>query len=259
MSEPRLNFSVDGMVARVVFEHPPQNPLGMVIVDQLREALAEVRANPDVRVLIMTGAGDVFSAGANIKEFAQAINRYTLDGFLLDRQGLADEIADLGKPVVAVINGNCFGGGMELALACHIRIAGHSARLGLPEVDIGAIPAWGGTQRLARVIGPARALDVMLLARHLTAAEALEWGLVTEVVPDDQLQDRGREIASRLCEKPPMALAAIIAAVNRGIETDLAAGLAIERQQAMQVVSSEDSIEGYTAFIEKRKPVFKGR
>lgn len=250
----------DGAVATVRLNRPPYHPMGMVVIDRLDQLVGEIEADAKTRAVVLTSTGDkAFSVGADIKEFGIGVSKQGLKGFLDQRLALAARIENLPKPVVCAIPGSCMGGGLEFALACHFRIAAEGARLGLPEIELGIVPAWGGTQRLTRTVGRAHALDLILRARKIDAAEALKIGLVNEVVHAGALQERAHALARELGEKAPVAMAGILKAVIRGAEGTLEEGLALEFDAVKAAGATEDAREGVMAFLEKRKPVFKGK
>lgn len=235
------------------------NALSLATLDELRRAFHEFRADPTVRVVILTGSGEKsFVAGADINELAQ---QSPIGGRELARSGQAvfDLIETLGKPVIAAINGFALGGGCELAMACTIRIAAETARLGQPEVNLGIIPGYGATQRLPRLVGKGRALELMLTGAPVVAAEAHRIGLVNRVVPQAELMPTARALASQLASQPPVAVRYILEAVQRGLDGSLTDAQAHEATLFGLVVATEDMREGTRAFLEKRKPAFKGR
>jgi enoyl-CoA hydratase/carnithine racemase len=257
-SDPIL-IERDGAVCTLVLNDPPHNPIGLAAVDRLEALLPELGADNGVRAIIVTGAGDrTFSVGANIKEFGAGVAKLTLKGFLDQRLRVLSMIENLGKPVICAIRGACVGGGLELALACHFRIAAAGARIGLPEIELGIVPAWGGTQRLPRTIGRAHALDLMLRAKRIDAPEALRIGLVHEICAPGELRDRARALAGELAEQAPLAVSGILDAVINGTPVSLEEGLALEFKAISATSGSKDAREGITAFLEKRKPVFRG-
>lgn len=258
-----LVYSVDGQVAVVTLNRPDRmNTLGGTMKPDLARAFFELARTDDrVRVVVLTGAGErAFCAGADIKERARQEVRAT-DFFVTQKvtHDLFRAIEEFEKPVVAAINGVALGGGLELALCCDIRLAADHARLGLPEVRLGVIPAAGGTQRLPRLIGEARAKALMFTAAQIDAARALDYGLVTQVLPAAELMTEALALARQIAEMPPLAVRFAKRAVNRGMQTDLDSGLEYERYAAAMLVDTEDRREGMRAFVEKRKPVFHGR
>ncbi len=254
-----IHIERDGGVASLVLDDAPNNAISLAMVDSLERLVAELGDDAGVRAIIITGSGDrAFSVGANIKEFGVAIESIGLERFIAQRLAVIAAIENLGKPVIAVINGLCIGGGLELALGCHFRLASCGARMGLPEIELGIVPAWGGTQRLTRTVGRAHALDMMLRAKLIEADEALAIGLVNSIHPPDELGAAARALAGELAAKAPLAVAGILKAVVGGGELSLREGLAIEMEAVLTTGSSNDSREGISAFLEKRRPRFRG-
>jgi enoyl-CoA hydratase len=258
-SKPVVLVERTGAVASVVLNDPPHNRLSMAMVDRLEELIPELAGERGVRAVVITGAGDrTFSVGADIREFGEVAAKMGMRAFIEQRLRVLAAIESLPKPVVCAIRGPCVGGGLELALSCHFRIAAEGARIGLPEVELGIAPAWGGTQRLTRTVGRAHALDMMLRARRIGAEEAHRIGLVHQVCTPDELLDRAHGLAEELSEQAPLAVAGILEAVIVGGELSLEEGLAVEYRAVERTSGSADTIEGVRAFFEKRKPVFKG-
>ena len=229
------------------------------MVDRLIELFAELKSDTQVRAIVVTGTGErAFSVGANLREIGAGMAKMGLEAYLGQRLQMIDAIESMAKPVVAAISGLCLGGGLELALGCHIRVASRDAELGLPEIDLGVIPAWGGTQRLTRAVGRGRALEMMLRGRRVPAHEAHAMGLVHEVAEPGEALEHATSLAAELADKAPLAIAAILECVVRGSEMSLQDGLALERRLVMQVGKSRDAIEGISAFLAKRKPEFRG-
>jgi enoyl-CoA hydratase len=260
MSYDTLLLARDGAVATITLNRPAAlNALNRQTVDELRRAVLDVRRDETVRVLVLTGAGEkAFVAGADIKELAEGT---PIEGRELAQRGqhVFELIEQLGKPTIAAINGFALGGGCELAMACTFRVAADTAKLGLPETNLGIIPGYGGTQRLPRLVGRDRALDLILTGRLILAAEALAIGLVTRVVAAGSLADEVRAFAQVLASRPPIAMRLAMDAVNRGLEMGLADGCALEASLFGLVSTTEDMREGTRAFVEKRKPQFTGR
>jgi enoyl-CoA hydratase len=260
MSFENLFVDRDGAVAILTINRPPVlNALNSQTLNELRRALLDVKHDAAVRVLIITGAGEKsFVAGADINELATLS---PAQGKEHARQGqhVFDLIENLGKPVIAAINGYALGGGCELALACTLRIAASSARLGQPEINLGIIPGYGGSQRLARLVGKGIALDLLLTGRQVEADEALRIGLVNRVVPRESLIAESKALAAELASKAPIAVQYIIEAVHRGLEVSLDHAQFIEATLFGVVASTEDMREGTGAFLQKRTPQFKGR
>lgn len=259
MAYETLLLSVDDRVATLTINRPDKrNALNAAVRREVVEALDALRTKDDVRVIVITGAGDkAFVAGADIGEFADRSpveQRAAMEG-----RRIFDEVAAYPKPTIAMINGYAFGGGCELALACDIRIAARSAKLGQPEIKLGILPGGGGTQRLPRLIGAGRALRLLMTGDAVTAEEAERMGLVDQVVDDDALQSAVNALATQIAVHSPVALRLIKDAVRAALEAPLSAGLAYERELFITAFSSEDKAEGVRAFFEKRAPAFQGR
>ena len=260
MGYEKILYEVKDQIARITFNRPNVlNALNRKTIEELGEVLNAARDDNSVRVLILTGAGEkAFVAGADIGELA-AVS--PLEGEQLARRGqrILSLIENCGKPVIACINGFALGGGCELALACTLRIASDTARLGQPEVKLGLIPGYGGTQRLPRLIGESRALKLLLTGQIIDANEALGIGLVDEVVPAAQLMEHGRQIAQAIVRMAPLAVSACLEAVSRGADLDLDAALGLETEIFGRLSGTADKAEGTRAFLEKRPPVWTGR
>jgi len=259
-SYDHLLLERDGAVATLTVNRPKVlNALNTPTLDELRRALLELRADDGVRVVIVTGAGEKsFIAGADINELAAQTPVAGRDHGLRG-QHVLDLLENLGKPVIAAINGFALGGGCELAMACTIRLAADTAKLGQPEINLGIIPGYAGTQRLARLVGRGRALEILLTGDMIDAAEAHRLGLVNRVVPAADLMTEARALAAKLATKAPIAMRYIIDAVNRGLDMPFADGARFEATLFGLVSTTEDMREGTTAFLEKRSAEFKGR
>lgn len=260
MSSRNLLLDTDGSVRLITVNRPNvRNALDSATIDELREAILEVRHEAEIRCAIITGAGDrAFVAGADISQLS-GLSAARGKEYAARGQHVLDLVENSGKPVIAAINGRALGGGCELALACHLRIAADSAALGQPEVKLGLIPGFGGTQRLPRLVGKGRALEMLLTGREVGAEEALRIGLVHRVVPAGELQAAARAWARELAAMPPLAVQAIIEAVNRGLEVSLPEATFLESALFGMAAGSDDGHEGTAAFLAKRRPEFKGR
>jgi enoyl-CoA hydratase len=235
-----------------------RNALNQATRDEILHVLDSLQGSNDSRVLIVTGAGDkAFIAGADISEFEGRTSLTQRDAMKSLR--IFDAIEDFPKPVIAMINGFCLGGGLELALACDLRFASDNAKLGQPEINLGIIPGGGGTQRLTRLIGEGKSMELILTGDLIEAAQAKELGLVNDVFIPNELRDRVRALAARIAEKSPIALRMAKEAVKTASRTTLREGLSRETDLFCLTFGSEDKEEGVRAFLEKRKPDFKGR
>ena len=259
MNFENLLLERDGPVAILTISRPQVlNALNTATTEELRRAVLDLKDDATVRAVILTGSGEKsFVAGADIKELA---TQRPAAGKEFARRGqhIFDLIENMGEPVIAAINGFALGGGCELAMACTLRLAADTARLGQPEINLGIIPGYAGTQRLSRLVGKGIALDIMLSGRQVKADEALQIGLVNRVVPAADLMAEAKKLAAELATKPPVAMQYIIEAVNRGLEVSFDQGQFLEATLFGLVTSTEDMREGTTAFLEKRKPQFKG-
>jgi enoyl-CoA hydratase len=249
--------TVDGVRILTIDRPEKRNALNAAVRTALSAALAEADADPAVRVVVFTGAGDqAFVAGADVAEFA---GRTPIEQREAMRVGLFDDVWNFPKPTIAMINGWCLGGGCELALACDLRIGADSAKLGQPEVRLGIIPGGGATQRLPRLVGYGKALQLVLTGEIVDAVSAYEIGLLDEIVPAVELRERTLEIARSMAEKSPVTLAIAKRALRAALEMPLSAGLAHERDLFALAFATEDKEEGVRAFLEKRPPQWKGR
>ncbi|MDT4988997.1 MAG: hypothetical protein QOI74_3091 [Micromonosporaceae bacterium] len=249
--------TADG-ICTVRLDRPPMNALNGQLQDELATVAAKITADDAVRAVVVYGGEKVFAAGADIKEMAGM--GYAEIAPRAQRISQAvDAIARIPKPVVAAITGYALGGGCELALACDWRVAAADAKLGQPEINLGIIPGAGGTQRLARLIGPARAKDLCMSGRFVDATEALAIGLVDRVVPAAEVYPTAVALISRYTDGPALALRAVKLAVDGGLDMDLASGLAWESQLFASLFATADRTEGMAAFVAKRPPRFRGR
>jgi enoyl-CoA hydratase len=260
MTFQHLLVEREGAVTTVTINRPKVlNALNTETMDELRRAILEVRHDDGVRVVVLTGAGEkAFVAGADINELAV---QAPAGGREHARRGqhVLDLIENLGKPSIAAINGFALGGGCELAMACTLRIAAETARLGQPEINLGLIPGYAGSQRLPRLVGKGRALELLLTGDPISAPEAWRIGLVNRVVPPADLMPEAKKLAAALAAKAPIAMRYIIDGVNRGLEMPLADAAIFEATLFGLVASTDDMREGTRAFLQKRKPDFKGK
>jgi enoyl-CoA hydratase/carnithine racemase len=244
-------------IAIITLNRPPANPINLGLLDDLEAVLNEFGKDKAIRALIITGAGErSFSAGFDVKTGGTPEGTKAMD----KGQVVFSQIERYPKPVVAAINGFALGGGCELSMACHFRVIADSEKvfMGQPEINLGIIPGWGGTQRLPRLVGKTKALEMLLLATRVGAAEALRIGLVTKVSKPEELMKDAKELAKALAKKAPVAVQIILDAVTRGLETTTDEGIKIELAGSQRVAKTKDAMEGMISFIEKREPVFTG-
>jgi enoyl-CoA hydratase/carnithine racemase len=250
-----------GTVAHLTLANPPLNLVTRELLEELGAALDTLdgAAPGDVRVVVVTGEGDrAFSAGSHVGEFESQRGPNGRERHSLE-SGVADRLARLPMPTIAAIEGNALGGGLELALCCDIRVASESSRLGLPEVRLAVTPGAGGTQRLPRIVGPARAKELILTGRVLTAEEAERIGLVSRVVPTGQALAAADEIAAEIAARGPIAVREAKKLIDLATDADLATGLAAELDASDRVFATDDMVEGAESFFAKREPEYRGR
>ncbi|MGC4805215.1 enoyl-CoA hydratase-related protein [Micromonospora sp. DT233] len=245
-------------IGTIRLERPPMNALNKQVQEELRAAAVAAADDPEVRAVVVYGGEKVFAAGADIKEMAD-MSYADMAGRAANLSSALGAFARIPKPVVAAITGYALGGGCELALACDWRVVAEDAKLGQPEIKLGVIPGAGGTQRLARLVGPARAKDLIMSGRMVDAQEALRIGLADRVVPAADVYAAAVELVTPYLRGPAQALRAAKLAVDGGLEMDLASGLAWESQLFAALFATDDRREGMAAFVEKRKPDFTGR
>jgi len=260
MSHQFVLLERKGKTAYVTINRPQAlNALNWQTMQELREVFAAIKEDPEVAGVILTGAGEKsFVAGADIKELASK-EAVGAKEFALASQEILGAIESLPKPVIAAVNGFCLGGGCELAMACHIRVAAENAKFGQPEVNLGIMPGNGGTQRLPRLIGKGRALELVLTGSMIDAQEAYRIGLVNRVAAPEQLLATAEEILAAIYTKGPIAVKLCLEAVSHGLNLTLEEGVRLEANLFGLCFSTEDMQEGTRAFIEKRKPVFRGK
>lgn len=255
-----VKYEQKDFIAYVTLNRPDMlNAFNFEMLEQLQKIIESIQIHPDIRLVIITGAGDkAFSVGADLKE------RKTLPDTLVKRNlnrfgEVFTLIEQLPQPTICVLNGYAFGGGLELALACDFRIAADTIILGLTETGLGIIPGAGGTQRLPRLIGEAKALELILTAKRMPASEALQYGVLTKIAPRESLHEVAAEFAAAILKNAPIAIQQAKFAVKQGIKTDIQTGLQIERKAYELTIPTEDRLEALQAFAEKRLPKFKGK
>jgi enoyl-CoA hydratase/carnithine racemase len=255
-----IKVTIEDRTAILTIDHPPVNALNSQTVQELANAFEEVTADDQVKVIIITGAGQAFGAGADIKEILELKSYEQAYEVVRLGQSALSAIEHSRKPVIAAINGRyCLGGLNELAMACHIRLAEDSVQFGQPEIGLGIMPGFGGTQRLPRLVGKGRALEIMLGGGNIKAQEAFRIGLVNKVVPVGTVVREARRWAKALSMRGALALGAVIQSVNEGLDMSLEDGLEREAEVFAKLTETEDMYEGLTAFVEKRRPKFQDK
>ena len=255
MNYENLIVDTKGHIRIITLNHPPVNAWNWGMMAEFEKAVNDVENDPEVRVLIITGGGEkAFSAGFDLSDSANS-HKTSPKG-----RELWTKLDRFSKPVIAAINGHVLAGGMELALSCHFRILVDDPKLilGLTELNVGIIPGWGGTQRLTRIVGKAKALDMILFSKRVTPQEALECGLVNQLSTADKLMEDTMAFAEILVKRPPLAVGCVLKALSAGEYEGFEQGLKVEEEGSGIVGKSQDRVEGFTAFLEKREPVFKG-
>ena len=255
-----VKTSLDEHVATLTIDHAPVNALNQATLEELNAAVDDAIANPEIKAVVITGAGQIaFVAGADITEFSKLADASQAVTVSQTVHAIYTKIENAPKPFIAAINGVALGGGLELAMACHLRIIGDRAKVGQPEINLGIIPGWGGTQRLPRLVGASKAIELILTGDAITAQEAYRINLVNKVVPGGEVLKTARDLAKKISQKGGLAVKLALQAVVGGLQQPLADGLAIEAQNFGQAAISEDGREGAAAFLAKRQPVFKDR
>jgi len=251
---PHQLLTISHHIARIMLHNPPANVLNHSVLKELEQVLTEVQEDEYVRVVIVTGTGRFFCAGADINELAHLTTAHSGSEFAVRGQSLFSRIERSEKPMLAAINGPCIGGGLELALACHVRVAAAGAMIGLPEIKLGLIPGFGGTQRLPRVVGASKAAEMILTGESLSAEEALRIGLVSRVVPTHELMAQAEAIATLIAARGKAAVESALHAIRGGLDIPLSEGLAREAELFGRLCSAPEKREAVRAFLEKRPP-----
>jgi enoyl-CoA hydratase len=255
-----VNDVVEDHVATVTINNPPMNALTVAVMAEMESVIDKIAKDPGVKTVVITGAGNMFVAGADIKEIAGISSGKAGAEITAKGQAILNKIEQLQKPVIAAINGLfCLGGGLELAMACHIRFAGDRSRLGLPEIDLGIMPGFGGTQRLPRIVGPSKAAELILSGDKITAQEAKEIGLVNKVVPDADVLKQAQGLAKKFASKGQVAVRAAMKALGIAISAPLAEGLKKESELFGTLCETADMKEGVGAFFQKRQPKWQDK
>jgi enoyl-CoA hydratase len=260
MAYETLIVEREDLVGIIKLNRPPVNPLSVKSYHELYDAICELEADESVGAILITGAGDkAFAAGLDVKDVMGKSAVETLDFLWSAPRRTFDKLTGIEKPTVAAVFGLALGGGCEVAICCDMRIASEDAVFGVPEINLGIMPGSGATQRLPRLVGVARAKELLYTGDTMNAAEAYRIGLVNRVVPRDKLMDESKALARKLAKKPRAALALIKRCVDNGMNMDLASGLTLEMDCFSIAFTSEDGREGINAFVEKRKPNYKGK
>lgn len=254
-----LSWKVEDGVAIVTINRPPANALAKQLIAELDGILDEIAQEDSARVVLLHGEGRFFSAGADIKEFTNVQTGEEFSRLAQNGQNVFEKLETFEKPVIAAIHGAALGGGLELAMACHMRFVTESAKLGLPELQLGIIPGFAGTQRLPRYVGVAKAAEMMFTSEPISGMEAVQWGLANRAYSDEELLPKSLEIAKKIAKKSPVALKAAIHMLQYSKPSSYFEGVKAEAESFGTVFVSEDAKEGISAFIEKREPVFQGK
>ncbi|WP_404322457.1 enoyl-CoA hydratase [Cytobacillus firmus] len=254
-----LKWSHNDFVATITIERPPANALSSGVLKELSAVLDEVEDNSEVRVILIHGEGRFFSAGADIKEFTTIESGEDFSSLATYGQNLFERMEKFPKPIIAAIHGAALGGGLELAMGCHFRLVAENAKLGLPELQLGLIPGFAGTQRLPRYVGTARAAEMLFTSDPITGLEAVQYGLANHAFPEEQLLENAYKMAKKIAKKSPGSIKAAIELLNFGKTGQFYEGVKKEAELFAEVFVSEDGKEGISAFINKREPNFTGK
>ncbi|MGE7674066.1 enoyl-CoA hydratase [Lysinibacillus sp. NPDC094403] len=254
-----LSWKVEDGVAIITIARPPANALSRGIIAEVNSVLDAVENDDTVRVLVLHGEGRFFSAGADIKEFTEVESGDEFSKLANNGQQVFERVESFSKPIIAAIHGAALGGGLELAMSCHLRFVTESAKLGLPELQLGLIPGFGGTQRLPRYVGVAKAAEMMFTSEPISGTEAVQWGLANRAFTDEALLEETLKVAKKIAKKSPVALKAAIQTLQYAKHASFYEGIQAEAKSFGTVFVSEDAKEGIQAFIEKREPVFTGK
>ncbi|MGE8034711.1 enoyl-CoA hydratase [Lysinibacillus sp. NPDC093692] len=254
-----LSWKAEDGVAIITIARPPANALSRGIIAEVNAVLDEVENDDTVRVLVLHGEGRFFSAGADIKEFTEVVSGDEFSKLASNGQQVFERVETFSKPIIAAIHGAALGGGLELAMSCHLRFVTESAKLGLPELQLGLIPGFGGTQRLPRYVGVAKAAEMMFTSEPISGTEAVQWGLANRAFTDEALLEETLKVAKKIAKKSPVALKAVIQTLQYAKHASFYEGIEAEAKSFGTVFVSEDAKEGIQAFIAKREPVFTGK
>ena len=254
-----LTVKVENGVAVVTINRPPANALSRALISEVDELLNQVQDDDSVRVIVLHGEGRFFSAGADIKEFTSISSGEEFSELAASGQAVIERLERFHKPVIAAIHGAALGGGLELAMGCHIRFVSETAKLGLPELQLGIIPGFAGSQRLPRYVGMAKAAEMLLTSEPISGIEAVQFGLANQAYPEDELLAKTMELANKIAKKSPIAVKVALEMLQFSKPESYYAGVKAEAESFGVVFVSDDAKEGIQAFVEKREPVFKGK
>ncbi|QBP40716.1 enoyl-CoA hydratase [Paenisporosarcina antarctica] len=254
-----LSWTVENYVAKVTINRPPANALSRALIVEVNELMNAVEHDDSVRVIVLHGEGRFFSAGADIKEFTLINTGEEFTALSASGQEIFERLERFSKPVIASIHGAALGGGLELAMSCHMRIVSNNAKLGLPELQLGLIPGFAGTQRLPRLVGIPKAAEMLLTSDTISGEEAVQWGLANRAYAEEEVLAKSMELATKIAKKSPVAMKAAIEMLQYAKSYAYDEGVKAEAQSFGTVFVSEDAQEGISAFIEKREPSFKGK
>ncbi|WP_017379866.1 enoyl-CoA hydratase [Paenisporosarcina sp. TG-14] len=254
-----LSWTVENYVAKVTINRPPANALSRALIVEVNELMNAVEHDDSVRVIVLHGEGRFFSAGADIKEFTLINTGEEFSALSASGQEIFERLERFSKPVIASIHGAALGGGLELAMSCHMRIVSNNAKLGLPELQLGLIPGFAGTQRLPRLVGMPKAAEMLLTSDTISGEEAVQWGLANRAYAEEEVLAKSMELATKIAKKSPVAMKAAIEMLQYAKSYAYDEGVKAEAQSFGTVFVSEDAQEGISAFIEKREPSFKGK
>ncbi|MEH6944353.1 enoyl-CoA hydratase [Bacillus sp. JJ722] len=254
-----MSYSIEANVATIMLNSPPANALSSQVLQELASVLDVLEDDNQVRVIVIQGEGRFFSAGADIKEFTTISSGEEFSKLAARGQNLFERMEQFSKPIIASIHGAALGGGLELAMACHIRFVTETAKIGLPELQLGLVPGFAGTQRLPRLVGAAKAAEMLFTSEPISGKEAVQWGLANAAFGEDELQDAVQKLASKIAAKSPLALKKTIELLNYSKHEQYYKGVQKESESFGEIFVSEDAKEGISAFIEKRQPQFIGK
>ncbi|WHY76397.1 enoyl-CoA hydratase [Neobacillus sp. WH10] len=253
-----LRWSYQDSIATITIQRPPANALSSGLLRELSAVLEEIEPNREIRVIVIHGEGRFFSAGADIKEFTTVTSSEGFANLGKFGQDLFDRMEKFSKPIIAAIHGAALGGGLELAMACHIRYVSETAKLGLPELQLGLVPGFAGTQRLPKYVGVARAAEMLFTSEPITGLEAVQYGLANHAYPENEVLDQAFKLAEKIAKKSPVSISASIQLLNYAKTEEFYEGTKKEAELFGEVFVSNDAKEGIQAFLEKREPNFKG-